>query len=1233
MCLEGGCGACIVSVQSPHSLSARMKHYSVNSCLVPIFACHGWSITTVEGIGSKDAGYHQVQKRLAAGNGTQCGYCTPGMIMNMYSLLCQNPKITMKEVEDSFGGNICRCTGYRPILDAFKSLASDAPKELTQKLADIEDLMCPKLDKTCEGKCGQTCHTNYPLTNVTLPTKSLRFQLKDNGAEWYRPSSKKEVFEIFDMIEDKTYRLVAGNTGHGVYREEEAFQVYIDINGVSELHGFESKSDVIELGANINLTEAMNLFYDIAKAQPLKYEYCKTLADHIDLIANVPVRNIGTFAGNLMMKHRHREFPSDIFLFLETVGAVLIIEELSGIEKTMELLQYLESDMNKKLITKIILPAHDSSVYIIQSYKIMPRAQNAHAYVNAGFMVKVDKKDKFRVTERPTILFGGISPLFLHADKTEDYLEGKCLMDNSVLKGALESIESQLHPDHILPDASPAYRKGLAQSLFYKFVLSLNPDAVRPSYRSGGFLLDRPLSSGKQEFDTDRNIWPLNKPIPKIEALIQCSGEAEYTNDVPNLPNELWGQLVLCDKAVAELNKIDPSEALKIPGVVAFFTAKDIPGKNNFVPIGFFYTEPEPVFVENKTMYAGQAVGVIVAESHSLAIKASKKVHITYGKCDSVLNDARKIINENITSRIKEYAKIEPKEKKDNVKYKIKGMWDIKSQYHYTMETLSCVAIPTEDGLDVYPATQWPASVQEAISEVLAISENSINIRVRRLGGAYGAKISRTNHTSVVAALAAYLLHRPIRMVLNMETNMEWAGKRFPVLSNYEAGVSDTGEIQYLGVKIYQDEGHAANDSAIYSTIHHFPNAYNSNTWTVTGYGVKTDSACNTWCRSPGSTEAICLIENIMEHIAKIVKKDPIEVRLSNMTSENNPLPQMILDMKKSSDYDTRVAEIQAFNDANRWKKRGISMVVMNYPFDYYGNFYAMVSIFGNDGTVAISHGGIEMGQGLNTKAAQVAAYILGIDLEMISIKPTTTLISPNNMNTGGSFGSESVAYAVKTCCEELNQRLQPTKDKLGPKASWEEVIKTARNDLINLNCSYMFTKRDNVKAYPIYGIGVTEVEIDLLTGQYHTKRVDLMEDAGQSMSPEVDVGQVEGAFVMGLGYFTSEELIYMNETGSLLTNRTWNYKPPGCKDIPIDFRVTLRKNSVNPVGVLRSKATGEPPLCMSCSVVFAIRNAVESGRRDSGQPVDDWFMIEQPCTAERIWLGSLNKIDAYKLS
>ncbi|XP_075216126.1 xanthine dehydrogenase-like [Lycorma delicatula] len=1239
MCREGGCGACIVSATAKLP-DGTTSTFAVNSCLIPVYSCHEWKIETVESLGNKRDGYGEVQSRLASNNGTQCGYCSPGMVMNMYSLLKNKKNITMFEVENSFGGNICRCTGYRPILDAFKSLAADAPKELIEKCADIEEVnkICPNTNEICTGNCKK--HINDTscdglVADLPLLNKNIKLELND-GRKWYRVTAKRDIFEIFDEVD--SYMLISGNTAHGVYRTPEGIDSFIDISNVTELHFKNVNEDSVVLGANVTLTDAMNFFNKVAESQSNKFGYLKELANHIDLIANVPVRNVGTLAGNLSIKHSHQDFPSDVFIMLEGAGANLVIEDVTGIQDTVPLMEYLAKDMNKKVVTQIILPALNSSSYRFKSYKIMPRAQNAHAYVNAAFLVRVDPNDKYKVLDTPTIVFGSITPNFVHAERTETFLQGKRLLDEKVVQGALSTLSSELNPIYVPPDASAEYRKGLAISLFYKFILSLSPENISSKNRSGGSLLVRPLSSGMQDFETHKDLWPLNKPVPKLEAYSQCSGEAEYVNDIKKVPGEVFGAVVVAEKAVATSFSLDPADALKLPGVISFYSAKDIPGKNDFMPesvMSVILSLPaygEEIFASEKILFAGQAVGVIIAESQSIAEAAAKKVKIQYGGMQKPCLDILDVIKSGETERIAEEASITPTTKKDDIKHKVKGQFLINGQYHYTMETQSCFCVPSEDGLDVYPTTQSPSIVQAIISKVLNIPETSINMSVRRLGGAYGSKISRNNQISAICALAAYLSRRPVRLILNIETNMQMVGKRFPCYIEYEVGVNNVGQIQELSAKLYQDVGATLNEKIVIGgTVNHLSSLYDVSTWDLKGYSVRTDTPSNTWVRAPGSTEAVAVAENLMEHIANVVKKDPYAVRQINMMEVQKPVLKMMENLKNTSEFEKRSTAIDAFNNTNRWKKRGISLIPLTYPFGYWGRYHANISIFASDGTVSISHGGIECGQGVNTKAAQVCAYVLGIPLEHVKVKPTTTVVSPNNVMTGGSITSESVCYAVKKGCEEILQRLEPIKKQLPPKADWLQIIQKACQENVNLYVNHMYKPNEDLKEYNIYGVTILEVEVDILTGQNQILRVDLVEDAGQSLSPQVDIGQVEGAFVMGLGYYLTELLVYDKDTGKILTDRTWTYKPPGAKDIPIDFRVTLLRKSDNPFGVYRSKATGEPPLNMSVAVIFAIRNALESARKDSGK-IEDWFNLANPLTHEQIWLSALTDIKSMTL-
>lgn len=391
----------------------------------------------------------------------------------------------------------------------------------------------------------------------------------------------------------------------------------------------------------------------------------------------------------------------------------------------------------------------------------------------------------------------------------------------------------------------------------------------------------------------------------------------------------------------------------------------------------------------------------------------------------------------------------------------------------------------------------------------------------------------------------------------------------------------------------------------------------------------------HTSARAPGMVNGHAMLEHMLEHAASQMEVDPMELRMNNLMMEGSPvlpppatlpvpcpIEDMVGQLKAKADYDNRVAAANTFNQANKWKKRGISMVPMRFPHapKGYGIVYScMLSVFGMDGTISVTVGGIEMGQGLNTKVHQVVAKELGVDMSLIKIKAATLVAGPNDIVTGGSFGSELNCAAAVKACAVLNANLQPIKDQLGPDATWEQIIGTAAVSGVDLcvRGTEFADKDDKVQNYSVWGAVISEVEVDILTGEQYVVRTDLIEDAGLSTSPQVDIGQVEGAFMMGLGLWTSEQIKFDPTTGELLTKNTWEYKPPAAKDIPQEFNVTLLKNSRNPVGVFSSKATGEPALLLAVSVLFAIKNALTACRADAG--LAGWWKLDGPATVEKI--------------
>ncbi|GFS19663.1 indole-3-acetaldehyde oxidase [Elysia marginata] len=600
MCREAGCGCCAVSVTHLPPDSQTLKTYSVQSCLTPLYAVDGWQITTVEGIGSQRDGFHPIQERVAKFNGTQCGYCTPGMVMNMYGLLHQKSNITAQDIEDNFDGNLCRCTGYRPILDAMKSFAEDAniPK---RKPIDIEDLnkkLCPKTGDECSNSCA---------------SRSLNLQL--NGVSWYRPVSLEDLGKLMAGNKTKKIRLLFGNTSTGIYKNEGPYDVYIDLHRVKELFSFETSANKVRLGAATTLTQLLERLK--GHQDKSGFKYFGQMYRHLKVVANVMVRNSGCIAGNLMIKHRHNEFPSDLFTMMEGAGAeVEVFCATNGQTTTVSMLDFLTKvDMSDKVITAVLLPSLPDNV-VYRSFKVTPRWQNAHAYINAAFKIPFTAQT---IKGRPSIVIGGISSKTVHATKTEEFLSNKCL-SVPIVKEAYSILREELIPTESPLEASPKYRKELASSLLYKVLLGLNTSRNSKLW-SGTENLYRPISSGLQTYQEMAEEFPLKQGLPKKTAPLQASGEAVFVNDMPRFHNELYGAMVLTEVGSATLGSVDASEAMKIPGVTHFFTAKDIIGENNYkVSSGLFQFPPHELFVGKEVFYAGQPVGLILAGMHSTAM-------------------------------------------------------------------------------------------------------------------------------------------------------------------------------------------------------------------------------------------------------------------------------------------------------------------------------------------------------------------------------------------------------------------------------------------------------------------------------------------------------------------------------------------------------------------------------------------------------------------------------------
>nr|XP_039264202.1 indole-3-acetaldehyde oxidase-like [Styela clava] len=1249
MCKEGGCGACVVMVTTSDPMSGKDVKIAVNSCLYPLLSVDGCQVTTAEGLISDGGQYNDIQKRLACFSATQCGYCTPGFVMTMYSLLQKNPHPTQEEIESEFDGNICRCTGFRSIFDAMKSFAIDADPKLKEFISDIEDIKvcsddgmkCKDHRLGCRNSCGRYradgglsfLHKKEGNLKQAVKPNPIKVTWNVNGGEskqWLRPGSLKQLADSVKINASKRLRFVVGNTSTGIFKFEKPYDVYIDTKLVPELYEIKNDETSLTLGANVSLNNLISIF-EQNSSHSVTFN---VMAKHIKKIANVPVRNVGSWVGNLSMKRIHPEFPSDLFTLFEAYSVRLEILTCStGNRMTCSLLGdggFMHLDMSGKVVLSVIIPkviSNSSSTQHAMSYKVMPRSQNAHAYVNAAFSAVVTGNK----LSKPVLVYGGISKSFFHATATEEYLTDKDINSQDTLNGALQILEKELSPEsYSATDSSPIYRVSAAVGLFYKFYLSLCNKSVRNLEVSSAIEnIQRPVTSGTQTFDINASMYPVHMAIPKVTAIKQASGEAKYLSDFTALSDELFAAFVPSTVANADIDHIDVEFVKKMPGFHSLIAGADLPSEinNTYMPPP---DEKQCIIAESHVEFAGQPLAIVLADTQDHAEAISRSVVVTYKNRKPAVYEISEAIEKEMFYDSPDSVVIEdaPTAIK-NASRKVTGTVKIGSQYHFYMETQITRATPTEDGFQIESATQGQNKVQRSLSHMLGWDCNRFNIVTPRIGGAFGGKASNSLLTATAATLASFISGRPVRLHSNLERNMETYGSRSAYVADYSVGFDNKGKLEGILITYYANCGASPNDADLQKlvVVNMADSGYHCPAWHLNIKWVKTNIASSTWCRAPTMAEMVMIMEVIQEHIAYDVGIDPIEVKQNNLYVENQlnlfgePLihcniRKMSEELLSSAEIEKRQTLVAEFNNANKWKKRGIGFTPMKLAIVYnIAKYSTQVSIFRNDGSVVLSAGGIESGQGMYTKLMQVASYVLGAPMDLIRVKAPDLSMNPNSGPTAASMSSELCCKGIMECCKILKSRMDIVKEKLTDDMTWSDKISKCFENGVNLTSQYwVFNNSKNIVTYNCYGAALTEAELDIITGEFVLRRVDMLYDCGKSINPAIDIGQAEGAFMMGVGLFTSEKMVFGPESGQLVSNNTWEYKPPASKDIPTVWNIKFLHDSPNPNGILSSKASGEPPLCTSPSVIFALKRCIEAFRQDS-----TYFAIDLPATVENI--------------
>jgi len=731
----------------------------------------------------------------------------------------------------------------------------------------------------------------------------------------------------------------------------------------------------------------------------------------------------------------------------------------------------------------------------------------------------------------------------------------------------------------------------------------------------------------------------LGRALPHDSARLHVTGLATYTDDIREPKGCLQAYVLKSPHAHARIEKIDVSKCF-VPGVHAVMTAADVPGHNEVAPV----FDGDPVFASGEVFYAGQSVLAVAAESIELARKAAALAEVTYTPLPAILDVHEAIRQRQFVGKTYVMEQGDCRAALAAAKHRLQGTLEIGGQDHFYLEGQIALVTPTDSGeFHCWTSTQHPSEVQHLIARVLGIAEHAVTTEVRRMGGGFGGKESQASLIACIAALLANRTQRPVKLRLDRDDDMLMTGKRHDFSIAYEVGYDDDGRITGMDVTHAVNGGMSADltNAIADRAMFHADNAYFIGDMRVTSYRCKTHKVSNTAFRGFGGPQGMVAVELIVDSIARTLGLDPLEVRRANLYDAKGALKDrctthygmqvddaitgdLMMRLHASSDYQARRTAIDAFNAQSPVLKKGLALTPVKFGISFtltlLNQAGALVHVY-KDGTIQANHGGTEMGQGLHTKICQVVAEEFQVDLDKVRITATSTAKVPNTSATAASSGSDLNGMAARAAARTIKDRLiafaaehfqVPEADVVfrdnhvqigtGKVLGFREMVQLAYVNRISLSSTGFYKtprihwSQEKAKGRPFfyfaYGAAATEVIVDTLTGEYSFLRADILHDVGRSMNPAIDLGQVEGGYIQGNGWLTSEEL-WWDPKGVLRTHAPSTYKIPTGRDVPNIMNVTLHTADNPEDTIYRSKAVGEPPLMLAISSFLAIRDAI----------------------------------------
>jgi xanthine dehydrogenase molybdopterin binding subunit/xanthine dehydrogenase small subunit len=1258
-CAEGDCGACSV-VMVDRDVQGRPCYRAINSCLVPVCLMAGREIISVEGVAHSAlrtphsalaGGLHPVQQKMAEGHGSQCGYCTPGFIMSLFEGYYRGDIHRQDELDDQLCGNLCRCTGYRPIRDA----AMQAFFLRSSRGDEAQNKWARKLEPPHVGCYKDLFTKRLKRAGASLNAVEYAF----GNEKFFRPDSLPRLLRLRKRFPDA--RLIAGATelGLDITKRFKTFPVLISVEAVPELREIKATPTEWRIGAAATLTRI---------EEKMAREY-PALRDMLRVFGSRLIRNRATMGGNIVTASPIGDSaPVLLALDATVVLASRAGERALAIEKFF--VAYRKTALRADEILKtIIVPRGVSQAGLTRRcswFKVSKRREMDISTVAACFTVDLDRQ---KVVRHVRLAYGGVAVMPARARKTESALLGKVWNDRTIA-GALPILRTEFAP---ISDfrGSADYRGGLVTALLEKFYFdSIAADVSR---------LRSPLKS--QSGLTSA----ATKTVPHESAHKHVTGEAIYTDDQIAGRQVLQVWPVCAPHARARILERDATAARRMPGIKAVLLAEDVPGLNDVGAV----KHDEILLADREVFFHGQIVALVVGETLEACRAAAAKVAVRYKPLRPLLtlNDA--IASGSFHNEPNYIRRGDCEAALKRAPLTMQGRFEMGGQEHFYLETQAAWAERGEDGsMALVSSTQHPGEVQSIIARLLDVPANKVVVQSPRMGGGFGGKETQAAGPAALAALAAYHTGRPVRVRWNRDQDMTLTGHRHPFLARFKVGFDRKGRL--LAAKIHLcanggwslDLSQAISDRALF----HLDNGYYIPAAEFRGQVAKTNLASNTAFRGFGGPQGMVVMEEILDRIARRLGLAPEVVRERNLyhgRGETNTTPygQEIGDnrlqsiwreLKRTSRLAQRRKEIARWNANNPHRKRGIAMTPVKFGISFTVSHLnqagALVLIY-QDGSVQVNHGGTEMGQGIHTNIKAIAARELGVNPERVRVMPTSTDKVPNTSATAASSGTDMNGAAAKNACDILRARLAPfalalvaaeaTRLKLN--AETQSLLTSAPTDNLVFADGFVFHRqlpKAKVpfaavvqKAYlarvslsatgyyatpgidwdraagsgrPFYyfacGAAVTEVEVDGFTGMHRVRQVDILHDAGESINEGVNRGQIEGGFVQALGWLTTEELKW-DEQGRLLTHSPDTYKIPSVGDGPQIFNVALLKDAAQKGVVGGSKAVGEPPFMLAISAREALREAVAAfapGQREVPLPL--------PATGEAIWMAIRNR-------